>query len=76
MNASRVALSELRDGDWKTTSAAEAAPSPAEAAAPAADDSWQEDTRIEGTIAYLPPEVIAGQRPTQAADSWALGCLL
>jgi len=36
----------------------------------------QEDNRIEGTIAYLPPEVVLGAIPTPAADVWALGCVL
>jgi len=36
----------------------------------------EEDFRIEGTTAYLPPEVVVGNIPTTAADSWALGCVL
>ena len=36
----------------------------------------EEDFRIEGTSAYLPPEVVLGAIPTPAADTWALGCLL
>ena len=36
----------------------------------------REDLRIEGTVAYLPPEVVLGAIPTPAADSWALGCVL
>lgn len=46
------------------------------------DDTYVEqeidcdDMRIEGTTAYLPPEVVLGEYPTVAADSWALGCLL
>ena len=36
----------------------------------------EEDTRIEGTTAYLPPEVVMGAIPTTAADSWALGCVM
>ncbi|EEC49590.1 predicted protein, partial [Phaeodactylum tricornutum CCAP 1055/1] len=35
-----------------------------------------EDLRIEGTTAYLPPEVVMGAFPNFAADSWALGCVL
>mmetsp|Transcript_21058 Transcript_21058/g.36214 ORF Transcript_21058/g.36214 Transcript_21058/m.36214 type:complete len:209 (+) Transcript_21058:45-671(+) len=34
-----------------------------------------EDLRIEGTTAYLPPEVVVGGFPTTAADVWALGCV-
>jgi len=36
----------------------------------------EEDLRVEGTIAYLPPEVVLGGIPTAAADLWALGCVL
>ncbi|CAM9870614.1 unnamed protein product, partial [Phaeothamnion confervicola] len=32
--------------------------------------------RVEGTPAYLPPEVLAGKFPDLLADAWALGCLL
>ena len=67
MNASRVALSALRDGDWRPQQEEKDAAVAEEEGAKAdaeADDGWQEDTRIEGTIAYLPPEVIAGNRPT------------
>ena len=39
-------------------------------------DECEEDVRIEGTTAYLPPEVVAGGVPTTAADTWALGCVL
>ena len=47
----------------------------AEAAAMAAE-SGEEDERIEGTVAYMPPEVIRGEtRPTQGSDAWALGCV-
>lgn len=36
----------------------------------------EQDTRVEGTPAYLPPEVLyRGSRPDQLSDSWALGCL-
>mmetsp|Transcript_7926 Transcript_7926/g.11485 ORF Transcript_7926/g.11485 Transcript_7926/m.11485 type:complete len:203 (+) Transcript_7926:49-657(+) len=35
-----------------------------------------DDLRIEGTTAYLPPEVVIGGLPTYAADIWALGCVL
>lgn len=41
-----------------------------------ADHDHKEDLRIEGTTAYLPPEVVLGSLPTPAADSWALGCVL
>ena len=35
-----------------------------------------DDNRLEGTTAYLPPEVVLGGIPTISADSWALGCVL
>ena len=41
-----------------------------------ADGSVEEDFRVEGTTAYLPPEVVVGGIPTTSADSWALGCVL
>ena len=36
----------------------------------------EEDIRVEGTTAYLPPEVVVGAFPTSAADAWALGCVM
>lgn len=35
-----------------------------------------EDMRIEGTAAYLAPEVARGGRPCVSSDIWAFGCLL
>ena len=40
------------------------------------DDDDDDDIRVEGTVAYLPPEVVLGGIPTTAADVWALGCVL
>ncbi|EED86475.1 predicted protein, partial [Thalassiosira pseudonana CCMP1335] len=40
------------------------------------NETTEEDLRIEGTTAYLPPEVVVGGYPTAAADVWALGCVL
>ena len=46
------------------------------------DDGMQVDgglsARVEGTPAYLPPEVINSDsaRPSYPSDSWALGCVL
>jgi serine/threonine protein kinase len=40
------------------------------------DDDYDDDYRIEGTVAYLPPEVVMGAMPSPAADMWALGCVL
>jgi serine/threonine protein kinase len=68
------ALQSLRDGNWKMRSANENG----------IDNSYgdfqeydpNEDLRIEGTTNYLPPEVVLGAFPSQAADSWALGCVI
>jgi serine/threonine protein kinase len=68
-------LKNLRDGNWK-----EQAAKPAEDGNDPVDEDdvtdHEEDVRIEGTTAYLPPEVVMGSFPTTAADSWALGCVL
>lgn len=69
-------LRRLRDGDWRakegpdSDSRAEESAELDEADALAAAD----DNRVEGTMLYLPPEVIHGGLPTLAADAWALGC--
>jgi serine/threonine protein kinase len=34
------------------------------------------DTRIEGTAAYLAPEIAAGGSPSVAGDCWGFGCLV
>jgi serine/threonine protein kinase len=69
-------LKNLRDGDWRDSKGDNMID----------DDEWNdtnnedenndEDIRIEGTTAYLPPEVILGSYPTFHTDSWALGCVL
>jgi len=41
-----------------------------------AEDEAEQDLRVEGTTAYLSPEVVMGSFPTKAADSWSLGCVL
>jgi serine/threonine protein kinase len=68
-------LKNLRDGDWK-----EKASKKAEDGDDSKDEDGvtdhEEDVRIEGTTAYLPPEVVMGSFPTTTADSWALGCVL
>jgi serine/threonine protein kinase len=73
-------LKNLRDGDWKATDT----PNKNEDTFHETDqdDSVMEeymdyidDIRIEGTTAYLPPEVVLGGIPTLAADAWALGCV-
>ncbi len=67
-------LKQLRDGDWKTLDKKLSSFS-AESNAGGLDDN-EEDLRIEGTTAYLPPEVVIGGFPTSAADVWALGCVM
>lgn len=79
------ALKDLRDGDWKAKTCKE------NSTESVADDGVMEemgegnkdeevndedDIRVEGTTAYLPPEVVLGAYPTTAADSWALGCVM
>jgi serine/threonine protein kinase len=79
-------LKELRDGDWKPQKAKKVSKAEAvvtdwsgsnnEEESTECIEELQEDDRIEGTTAYLPPEVVLGAVPTRAADMWALGCLL
>ena len=89
LKRSKDAVHQLRDGDWKVKETAAGASSEAsvkedkrEADSPANDtkeaevEEEEEDFRLEGTAAYLPPEVVQGRRPTTAADCWALGCVL
>ncbi|KAL9187078.1 hypothetical protein ACHAXT_010798 [Thalassiosira profunda] len=68
--SSKNLLQHLRDGDWKPHNA-----KPGEGAAERKLEE-EEDLRIEGTTAYLPPEVVVGGYPTTAADVWALGCVM
>lgn len=74
-------LKDLRDGGWKSTAKKEERSLDLDAVENG-DEGIQEpctiddDVRIEGTTAYLPPEVVMGAFPTTAADSWALGCVI
>ena len=72
-------LDDLRDGDWqpqpKKTSSFDMDEDEDEVVNETGFD-LNEDIRIEGTTAYLPPEVVMGSFPTPAADSWALGCVI
>ena len=76
----RNALRQLRDGDWKANARDENADASdkrdGSTTSDGSEEEEEEDTRIEGTTAYLPPEVVMGARPTFAADVWALGCVL
>ena len=40
------------------------------------DFGKEEDERVEGTAAYLAPEVIAGGKHDYPSDIWSFGCLL
>lgn len=67
-------LKELRDGDWKERPKENHDDAEMEEVSDL--QQTEEDLRIEGTTAYLPPEVVLGEAPTAAADSWALGCVM
>jgi serine/threonine protein kinase len=77
-------LKQLRDGDWKPQpkqkknagGKMDVAEEEQENDESDGEYDAQDDHRIEGTTAYLPPEVVMGTVPTLAADSWALGCVL
>lgn len=78
-------LEDLRDGDWKAqpkkktnSSDMDMDEEETEGQNTGGDSEHDQndDIRIEGTTAYLPPEVVMGGFPTPAADSWALGCVL
>lgn len=72
---SRNLLNGLRDGGWKKP---EVLSDVSEKVADEMSDSDCEsfsDDRIEGTTAYLPPEVLSGEKPRLEADTWACGCV-
>eukprot|EP00040_Diaphanoeca_grandis_P028152 m.161737 g.161737 ORF g.161737 m.161737 type:complete len:1005 (-) comp31252_c0_seq2:28-3042(-) len=81
----KAAVRELRDGDhaWRSERDSgkvkyidtDTALGDDEAPMKTGTDA-EEDTRVEGTAVYMPPEVAKGAKPTLAADAWALGCLL
>lgn len=73
-NSSRNLLQGLRDGDWKQTNSKQI--EQRQVGGSTNKDVEEEDLRIEGTTAYLPPEVVIGGLPTHAADIWATGCVL
>ncbi len=73
-DSSKNLLQELRDGDWKQVTPKETEKYENSEGVNTNIDG--EDIRIEGTTAYLPPEVVIGGLPTYAADIWALGCVL
>ena len=70
--ASKNILKSLRDGDWRTLNKNDDKIVDRKTL----DDEDNDDARIEGTTAFLPPEVVLGGIPSKLADSWALGCVL
>lgn len=78
-------LKNLRNGDWKDTTQphsdlvdldnCDEETEPDSSKMESNNDNWIDDFRVEGTTAYLPPEVVMGSFPTFAADAWALGCV-
>jgi serine/threonine protein kinase len=80
---SKDILKNLRDGNWKAsapTTRLETDSFMEDGSDHSRKDDFDgenglDDNRIEGTTAYLPPEVVLGGFPTIAADSWALGCV-
>lgn len=79
LRASRHNVRKLRDGDWDAVTPTAVVGGEEEEEEDEGGDAMEEeeDERIEGTLAYMPPEVIQdGQIPDTLADSWALGCLL
>jgi serine/threonine protein kinase len=83
-------IKNLRDGDWRiskdfsnaniTTAGSTSEINPMEDEEQQGnkdnnDCHFDDDYRIEGTTAYLPPELILGGYPTISTDSWALGCV-
>ena len=77
---SKDVLKNLRDGDWKNKESNNDSDTMSIDGSVNSATMEEAETdilgdRIEGTTAYLPPEVILGAIPTQAADSWALGCV-
>jgi len=79
LRASRTALGALRDGDWRPKEATGAKGGREGEGGQEAGEGWEdgeEDTRVEGTVAYLAPEVVRGEsRPSYLGDAWALGCV-
>lgn len=82
-SSARNLLRDLRDGDWKQRKEVaheqrgiDNSEEMDEDFTDYCDSDIPHDDRIEGTTAYLPPEVVMGGVPTLAADAWALGCVI
>ena len=70
---SRDALSNMRSGDWKSTS-----PESMSSLPELSEENILNPKTFEGTTAYLSPEVVlkAGSGPTVLSDAWAFGMTL
>ena len=71
-------VKHLRDGDWHAIDCItdiDADVAEKKSKTEDNDVNFDDDLRIEGTTAYLPPEIILGGYPTFGTDSWALGCV-
>lgn len=89
LNASTEILSieKLRNGDWREEVGGNACSGRMDVEGgdddgPAGDEGARAvavavaDNRVEGTPAYLPPEVLRGtEAPSFLSDAWALGCV-
>lgn len=76
-------IADMRDGNWKSKKDEEAPGWGEEAAIDSEpqkqemlDEEIEDELRVEGTTAYLPPEVVMGGFPTTAADMWAFACVM
>lgn len=67
-------LQSLRDGDWRNLKSNDDMSIDSKSV-DEVDEDDNDDARIEGTTAFLPPEVVLGGFPSKSADSWALGCV-
>ena len=73
---SKNILKNLRDGGWKPETKQHGTNGEASVVnEEEEEEEEEEDLRVEGTMSYLPPEVVLGGTPTYAADAWALGCV-
>lgn len=87
LRESRGALKNLRNGDWRDDNDGSGGGGSGgggggggckgedgEEQQEEDEEDDEEDSRVEGTVAYLSPEVIKGSSaPTTFADAWALG---
>ncbi|GMI39075.1 hypothetical protein TrCOL_g3400 [Triparma columacea] len=70
-------VDKLRDGDWKVRDGEGKEEYGKEEEKGGYDEKEEEDDeRVEGTAAYLPPEVISGGKHGYPSDIWSFGCLL